>query len=75
MAFFVLAQGAAQALCVGLSSDTKPTPVAGVSFLETDTGHLYDNDGATWTLRTRLENRTSDPGSPVDGQMWLRTDL
>jgi len=22
-----------------------------------------------------IENRTSDPGSPVDGQVWLRTDL
>ena len=22
-----------------------------------------------------IENRTSDPGSPVTGQIWLRTDL
>lgn len=22
-----------------------------------------------------VEPRTSDPGSPIDGQMWLRTDL
>jgi hypothetical protein len=22
-----------------------------------------------------IENRTSDPGSPVSGQIWLRTDL
>ena len=22
-----------------------------------------------------IENRTSDPGTPVDGQVWLRTDL
>lgn len=22
-----------------------------------------------------IENRTSDPGTPVDGQIWLRTDL
>jgi len=22
-----------------------------------------------------IETRTSDPGSPVDGQIWLRTDL
>lgn len=22
-----------------------------------------------------IENRTSDPGSPVAGQLWLRTDL
>ena len=22
-----------------------------------------------------IENLTSDPGTPVDGQIWLRTDL
>lgn len=22
-----------------------------------------------------IENRTDDPGTPVDGQIWLRTDL
>ena len=22
-----------------------------------------------------IENRTSDPGAPVSGQLWLRTDL
>lgn len=22
-----------------------------------------------------VENRTDDPGTPVDGQIWLRTDL
>lgn len=22
-----------------------------------------------------IENRTNDPGTPVDGQIWLRTDL
>ena len=26
-------------------------------------------------LQFRLENRTSDPGSPAVGQMWIRTDL
>lgn len=26
-------------------------------------------------LNMRIENRTSDPGSPVAGQIWLRTDL
>jgi hypothetical protein len=26
-------------------------------------------------LQFRIENRTSDPGSPAVGQMWLRTDL
>lgn len=26
-------------------------------------------------LRLRIENRTSDPGSPATGEIWLRTDL
>ena len=26
-------------------------------------------------LQIAVENRTSDPSSPVDGQIWLRTDL
>ena len=26
-------------------------------------------------LQFRLENRTSDPGSPANGECWLRTDL
>jgi hypothetical protein len=26
-------------------------------------------------LQFVLENRTSDPGSPVTGQIWIRTDL
>lgn len=26
-------------------------------------------------LELAVENRTSDPGSPVSGQIWLRTDL
>lgn len=27
------------------------------------------------TLQFVIENRTSDPGSPVSGQLWLRTDI
>jgi len=27
------------------------------------------------SLQFRIENRTSDPGSPAVGQIWLRTDL
>lgn len=26
-------------------------------------------------LQLRIENRTSDPGTPAVGQIWLRTDL
>ena len=31
--------------------------------------------GATATTSTIIENRTSDPGAPEDGRIWLRTDL
>jgi hypothetical protein len=31
--------------------------------------------GGQQALDFVLENRTSDPGSPVEGQIWLRTDL
>lgn len=26
-------------------------------------------------LQVAIEKRTDDPGTPVDGQIWLRTDL
>ncbi len=32
----------------------------------------FDSQQAT---NFRVENRTSDPGSPTVGQVWLRTDL
>ena len=35
---------------------------------------LYHWDGTNWSILV-IENRTSDPASPVSGQMWLRTDL
>lgn len=34
---------------VGLSTDTKPTPPAGSTFFETDTGYRYVYDGS-WQL-------------------------
>lgn len=43
--------------------DTVPAPVAAVNF---------NGQQATTFL---IENRTSDPGSPSTGQLWLRTDL
>jgi hypothetical protein len=47
---------------------------------------LYNNSGAfsvwintdggtTWQPISVLENRTSDPSSPVTGEMWIRTDV
>lgn len=38
-------------------------PTASVDFLQQQ------------ALQFTIENRTSDPGSPVAGQIWLRTDL
>lgn len=43
--------------------DEGPLPTASVSF----------NDQQA--LSFRIENRTSDPGAPTTGQIWLRTDL
>ncbi len=34
----------------------------------------YYRDDGTFSALV-LENRTSDPGSPATGQLWLRTDL
>jgi hypothetical protein len=38
----------------------------------TDGNILFNNEQG---LGFRFENRTSDPGSPTVGQVWLRTDL
>lgn len=43
--------------------DTFANPVASLDFAQQQ------------TLQFVIENRTSDPGSPVAGQLWLRTDL
>lgn len=43
--------------------DTFANPVASMDFAQQQ------------TLQFVIENRTSDPGSPVTGQIWLRTDL
>ena len=43
--------------------DAFANPVASLDFAQQE------------TLQFVIENRTSDPGSPVAGQLWLRTDL
>lgn len=43
--------------------DAIDAPVAAVDFAQQQAVQLV------------IENRTSDPGSPVEGQIWLRTDL
>ncbi len=62
------ANAAAQLVTLGAmpattTLDAIPTPVASVEF---------DQQQA---LQFRIENRTSDPGSPAVGEIWLRTDL
>jgi len=56
--------GAGSTLTVSADTlDTIPDPVASVDFAQQQ------------ALRMRLENRTSDPGTPAEGEIWLRTDL
>lgn len=43
--------------------DSIDAPVASVDFADQQ------------ALSFRIENRTSDPGTPTEGQIWLRTDL
>lgn len=38
------------------------------------TGTLTDQTDLVAAMKI-IENRTSDPGSPAVGQIWLRTDL
>jgi hypothetical protein len=62
------ANAAAQLVTLGAmpattTLDAIPTAVASVEF---------DQQQA---LQFVIENRTSDPGSPVPGQLWLRVDL
>lgn len=45
------------------SNATVGTPIASVDFNQQQ------------ALQLRIENRTSDPGSPAVGEIWLRTDL
>ena len=46
-----------------MTLDTIPAPVASVDFAQHQ------------ALQFRIENRTSDPGAPAVGEIWLRTDL
>jgi len=41
--------------------------------IDAPTGSVNFNDQQATSFR--LENRTSDPGTPTTGQIWLRTDL
>lgn len=47
----------------GIPLSSLGSPVASVQFAQQQ------------ALQFVLENRTSDPGAPVTGQVWIRTDL
>ena len=51
------------AATIAATLDTIPSPAADVDFA--------DQQATSF----RIENRTSDPGTPTVGQIWLRTDL
>lgn len=55
-----------------LNSDTQ-VPNSELATGTADTATYLRGD-RTWSALV-VENRTSDPGAPVGGQLWLRTDL
>ena len=59
----VVVSGGGTAMTLDMTLDTIPDPVASVDFAQQQ------------ALRMRIENRTSDPGAPAEGEIWLRTDL
>jgi hypothetical protein len=57
---------------LGGKSNTGHThPQSDVTNLTTDLAAKANSNGTNFVI----ENRTSDPGSPATGQIWLRTDL
>ena len=68
-------------LSSGLLADRPVASTAGRLYYVTDTGieRFYRDTGTAWEdlkeSNIRIENRTSDPASPLVGQLWLRTDL
>ncbi len=61
--YLTAAEGAAAYLPLATTLDAVDAPVASVDI------------AGQQMLSMRIENRTSDPGSPATGQCWLRTDL
>jgi len=59
----VTASAGSNTTTIAATLDTIPAPVAAVDF------------NAQEATSFRIENRTSDPGTPTVGQIWLRTDL
>lgn len=59
----VTVSGGGTVWTLDLTLDAINAPVASVGFAQQQATQL------------RIENRTSDPGSPAVGEIWLRTDL
>ena len=55
--------------------DVNDTVKAGVKLNEFQNPDGSGEFNQEQALQVVVENRTSDPGTPVDGQIWLRTDL
>lgn len=73
MAIYSLAQAAGQVIHLGLSTDTKPTAVAGQTFFSTDTGQLFLSDGVDWVPVLSLVKvaSLSDLPTPSGGVIQL----
>ena len=74
MAISYFVQGAGAYIAYGLSTDTKPiSPSANSTFVETDTGTLYNVSGGAWILATNQKNIKSvnDFPIPVSGVITL----
>lgn len=73
MAVFTFAQAAGQALHLGLSTDTKPTPENGHTFFSTDSGQLLTGNGSIWVPSQKHVNvlSLSDFPTPVSSVITL----
>lgn len=73
MAVFTFAQAAGQALHLGLSTDTKPTPTSGHTFFSTDSEQLLTGNGSSWVPAQKHVNvlSLSDFPTPVSSVITL----
>lgn len=73
MAVFTFAQAAGQALHLGLSTDTKPSPVTGHTFFTTDSNQLLTGNGSSWVPAQKHVNvlSLSDFPAPVSDVITL----
>jgi hypothetical protein len=60
-----------QAALDGKATSSHSHAISDVTNLQTSLDAKANEDGTNFVI----ENRTSDPGAPTTGQIWLRTDL